>query len=504
MSENSKSKVGFLTAFQVAAVWFGAHVGGGFATGNQTMNFFVKHGWHSIWLPAVIIIIIGLTYRESLVLAKNYGTYDYKSWSKKMYEPYDKSFSVIFEIGYLMIVLLGTGGSIAGSASLMETYGVNYLVGVLITGGIFYILTIYGSELIRKASTIITVLILIFLTIIVIVGIVNNSGNLSHLVSTKYSPSSFGTVLYSGLRYAGYQAFVVAIVLSASDTLKSDKAINKSILLGIILNGVMITLSCIMLLAWMPGAQKETIPILYICKRLNSGFLLFSYSVVLFLAFVSTGIGCVFGAVARFEHVFKKPENIKKRRGLISLVCMILSMAISLFGLTKIVVIGYGYVGIIGIFAVVIPCIVVGRIKNNKFKKEKESILLEEQNDISNGDKNSASVEGKGDMLKEKDSMLKGEQDNISQKDKDITSEEDKDDVLKEKDSGSIEDQDDISKKDEENAPVEGQDDASKGNKKSVLVEGQDDMPKEDKESASIEEQKSTSTQEDGNASKEE
>lgn len=504
MSENSKSKVGFLTAFQVAAVWFGAHVGGGFATGNQTMNFFVKYGWHSIWLPAVIVIIIGLTYRESLILAKNYGTYDYKSWSKKMYEPYDKVFSVIFEIGYLMIVLLGTGGSIAGSASLMENYGVNYLVGVLITGGIFYILTIYGSELIRKASTIITVLILIFLTIIVIVGIVNNSGNLSHLVSTKYSPSSFGTVLYSGLRYAGYQAFVVAIVLSASDTLKSDKAINKSMTLGIILNGVMITLSCIMLLGWMPGAQKETIPILYICKRLNSGFLLFSYSVVLFLAFVSTGIGCVFGAVARFEHVFKKPENIKKRRGLISLVCMVLSMAISLFGLTKIVVVGYGYVGIIGIFAVVIPCIVVGRIKNNRFKKEKESILLEEQNDILNEYQNNASVEDKSDMLKEKDSALKEEQDNISQKDKDIASKEDKDDVLKEEDSELIEDQDDISEEDEENVPVEGPDNTLKENKESISVEDQvdvlkgeqdsvpedaDDTLEEDKESVSIEDQ---------------
>ncbi|HBJ2611762.1 TPA: hypothetical protein LA742_000159 [Clostridium botulinum] len=538
MSENSKSKVGFLTAFQVAAVWFGAHVGGGFATGNQTMNFFVKHGWHSVWLPAVIVIIIGLTYRESLILAKNYGTYDYKSWSKKMYEPYDKVFSVIFEIGYLMIVLLGTGGSIAGSASLMENYGVNYLVGVLITGGIFYILTIYGSELIRKASTIITVLILIFLTIIVIVGIVNNSGNLSHLISTKYSPSSFGTVLYSGLRYAGYQAFVVAIVLSASDTLKSDKAINKSMTLGIILNGVMITLSCIMLLAWMPGAQKETIPILYICKRFNSGFLLFSYSVVLFLAFVSTGIGCVFGAVARFEHVFKKPENIKKRRGLISLVCMVLSMAISLFGLTKIVVVGYGYVGIIGIFAVVIPCIVVGRMKNNRFKKEKKSILLEEQNDISNEYQNSASVDDEDDMLKEKDSALKEEQDNISKKDKDIVSKEDKDDVLKEEDSELIEDQDDISEEDEENVPVkdqvdvlkgeqdsvpedaddtleedkesvsiedqddilkeeqdsvsEGEDDTLNEDKENVAVEGQDDMQKEDKESISIEEEKST------------
>ncbi len=281
-----------------------------------------------------------------------------------------------------MIVLLGTGGSIAGSASLMENYGVNYFVGVLITGGIFYILTIYGSELIRKASTIITILILIFLTVIVVTGIKANLGNLSQMISTQYSPSSFGTVLYSGLRYAGYQAFVVAIVLSASDTLKSDKAINKSMFLGVILNGVMITLSCIMLLAWMPGTQKETIPILYICKRLNSNFLLFSYSIVLFLAFVSTGIGCVFGAVARFENVIKKPIDIKKRRGAISFVCMVLSMAISLFGLTNIVVVGYGYVGIMGIFAVVIPCIVIGKIKNSRFKKEHHSTLSQVDSDV--------------------------------------------------------------------------------------------------------------------------
>ncbi|KOR25772.1 hypothetical protein [Clostridium sp. L74] len=600
MSENSKSKVGFLTAFQVAAVWFGAHVGGGFATGNQTMNFFVKYGWHSIWLPAIVVIIIGLTYKESLILARNYGTYDYKSWSRKMYEPYDKVFSIIFEIGYLMIVLLGTGGSIAGSASLMETYGVNYLIGVLITGGIFYILTIYGSDLIRKASTIITILILIFLTIIVIVGISSNSANLSHLVSTKYSSASFGTILYSGLRYAGYQAFVVAIVLSASDTLKSDKAINKSMFLGVILNGVMITLSCIMLLAWMPGAEKETIPILYICKRFNSNFLLFAYSVVLFLAFVSTGIGCVFGAVARFEHVFKKPEDIRKRRGLISLVCMILSMAISLFGLTKIVVVGYGYVGIIGIFAVVIPCIIVGRIKNNKFKKEKESILKEEnmsnvnengaleeekddvlkeensklneensklneeQDDISTEDKDTASVEDKGDVIKEENNELKEVQDDISTENKDTISVKDKGDVLKEEDnvlkeekndtisedknsvsegnhddmlekedselkereeniSDSEKDKDTVSKEEKDAESVEnenetfnedkdsklGKDNISKeddGNvteEESKLIEDQDDISKKDKENVSVEEQKSASTQDDDVAKEE-
>lgn len=369
MDKSVKSK-GTISAMQVAAVWFGAHVGGGFATGNQTMNFFVKHGWHSIWLPLLSVVIIGLVYRESLIMAKNHGTYNYKSWALKMYEPYEKVFSVIFELGFLMIVLLGTGGSIAGSAALMESFGLNYLLGVLITGVIFFILTIYGSNLIRKASSLITILILVFLTIIVVVGISANSSNLTSLVSTNYAPSSFGTSVYNALRYAGFQSFVIAIVLSASDVLKTDKEINKSVGFGVLINGSMILISCLMLLAWIPGILGQDLPILYICQQLDSNLLVYSYSITLFLAFVSTGIGCVFGAVTRFENIVKKPVDMTKRRGLISLISMMLSMAISLFGLTKIVSIGYGYVGIIGIFAVIIPCIFGGRIKNSKFKNQ--------------------------------------------------------------------------------------------------------------------------------------
>ena len=47
---------------------------------------------------------------------------------------------------------------------------------------------------------------------------------------------------------------------------------------------------------------------------------------------------------------------------------MILSMAISLFGLTSIVKIGYGYTGVLGLFVVIIPVLTVGHIKNKKFK----------------------------------------------------------------------------------------------------------------------------------------
>ncbi len=369
MEGNNGGKKSWLIAFEVAAVWFGAHVGGGFATGNQTMNFFVKHGASSIWLPMLTILMIGLAYRESLIMANNHGTYDYKSWSIKMYEPFDKIFSVIFELGYLSIVLLGTGGSIAGSAALLNSFGLNYAVGVIATSLVFYVLTTYGASLIRKASSVITILILVFLTIITVVGIKSNAGNLTNLIATGYSPTTMGASIYDAFRYAGYQVFVIAIVLSASDTLKSKGDVNRTVGLGVIINGVMITLSCIMLLAWMPSVSGETLPILYICKQLDSNVLIFSYSFLLLAAFVSTGIGCVFGAVARFENVLKVPHDLEKRRGIIALIAMLLSMGISFFGLDKIVAVGYGYVGIIGIFTVLIPCIVVGRIKNMNFAK---------------------------------------------------------------------------------------------------------------------------------------
>ncbi|CEO33173.1 hypothetical protein [Paraclostridium sordellii] len=39
--------------FGIASVWFTAHIGEGFTTGNQTMNSFVKEGWYTFWIPAI-------------------------------------------------------------------------------------------------------------------------------------------------------------------------------------------------------------------------------------------------------------------------------------------------------------------------------------------------------------------------------------------------------------------------------------------------------------------
>ncbi|GAA0222794.1 YkvI family membrane protein [Metaclostridioides mangenotii] len=374
----SSSKVNWKGVFGVASVWFGAHVGGGFATGNQTMNFFVKEGWYTLWMPILIIGIIALVYRETMLMARNYNAYDYRTLSKKLYEPYDKVLSIVFEVCYIIIVLLATGGSIAGAAALFSDFGLSYNLGVVITGTILFILTIFGANLIRKASTLMTVIIVICLTLICYIGITANSGNFINLTTTGYTTESIWNALWLGLKYAGFQAIVWSIIISVSQPLKTDKDINNTTIVGFILNSVMIVLSCMMLFAWLPGTSGETLPILYICKQLGQDWLVLVYTIVLLLAFISTGISCVFGAITRFETLIKVPENITVRRGLLSLCCMVLSMAISLFGLTAIVQIGYGYTGILGIFVVIIPVLTVGHMKNKKFKNEHQNVVEEE------------------------------------------------------------------------------------------------------------------------------
>lgn len=368
-----KKNVSLGTTFGVAAVWFGAHVGGGFATGNQTRAFFVRFGYTSIFLPMLIILLIGFIYYEGLLFAKNHNEYNYHNWIEKLYAPYGKIPGYIFDIAYLLLALVAVGASIAGGAELFRNlFQLDYLIGVVIMGTIFFIFTIFGAQIIRDGSTIMSILIVVFLTIVIFAGLKANPEGFSQVLEAKEITAPLPTVLYNALKYAGFQSLVLAIMLGAGKPLTTKKSVREFTLIGIILNGVMTTLSCVMMLIWLPLIKNETLPILTIIKQLDSTFLLYAYSITLFLAFVSTGAGCVFGIVARYEHSFEKilGENLTRRRMILSFSTMLISMLISLLGLNTLVIKGYGYLGVLSIFFLIIPTIVLGIIKNSKFKEE--------------------------------------------------------------------------------------------------------------------------------------
>lgn len=371
MNKSTITKASSAAIVGTAAVWFGSHAGGGFATGNQAMNFYVRFGYHSVWIPVISMLILAICFREGLILARHYGVYDYKSFMKHLFAPYDKIFANLFDICYMIMALLAVGAAIAGAAALLQqVMHIPYLLGVLLTGSVLLVLTIFGADLVRNASTVMAIAITFSVLVLVYVGIKAGAANFHSIMASQLLPLGMGKALLMGLIYAGFQSFLIAPIVSVAEPLDTKDDINKTALLGFVLNATLLALVCIMLLGFFPASAQETLPTYFVCEQLGYPWLKILYSLVLFLALISTGVTLIFATVMRFEKVWTSGrgifEKVINRRIAMSVLLMLFSMSISLFGLTAIVVKGYGMMGYIGIFLIIIPLLIVAPIKNRK------------------------------------------------------------------------------------------------------------------------------------------
>lgn len=377
--ENPKSApIG--TAFAMAAVWFATHSGGGFATGNQEVNYFVKYGWYSVFLPIIAMMILGWGHRNALVIAKDYKTYDYKSFGDALFHPYEKYFSLVFEFGFIMLIACGVSTSIAGSGALLKsTLGIPYGIGIVTVGIILLLLTIFGSDLIIKVLNLKTYFIIATLLILCVLGIQMGAFNFQRVLATHETfGTSFADAVWYMLIYIGFQAFTVLPIISVSHHIKTTKECNMFMLFGTLLNGAFLAIICVMLLGFSPEVLNQTLPVYFVTTKLDLPWLKILYSVILFVALLGTGISLVFSTVARFEPVLVKRNvlnSLRARRIAISLITIAICTGISVFGLTNIVIKGYGSVGYIGLLFVLLPEIIIGTIKirkNAKLRQDKK------------------------------------------------------------------------------------------------------------------------------------
>jgi uncharacterized membrane protein YkvI len=371
------------TSFAMAAVWFATHCGGGFATGNQEVNFFVKYGWYAVVLPIIAMILLGWAHRNALVLAKDYKTYDYKSYGDALFHPYEKYFSIVFEFGFIVLIACGVSTSIAGSGSLLKSsLGIPYGIGIVIVGLILLLLTIFGSDLIIKVLNYKTYFLIITLFILCALGLQVGAFHFQQVMVTNETfGQSFWDAVWFMLIYVGFQSFTVLPIISVSHNIKTTKECNLFMLFGMLLNGIFLVVICIMLLGFTPEVLDQTLPVYFVCSQLSLPWLKILYTIILFVALLGTAVSLVFSTVARFEPVWVGKgifENLRVRRLTISFITLLICTGISVFGLTNIVVKGYGSVGYIGLLFVLLPEIIVGTIKIRKNAKLRKDQGIEE------------------------------------------------------------------------------------------------------------------------------
>ena len=368
MSNSTAKSAGWATAFSVASVWFGTHVGGGFATGNQAIQYYVQYGWMASFLPMIAMGILALVLKEAMTMATTRNMYTYKEVFTELWAPYTK-LEITMEIFNFVIILAAVGSAIAGAASLLTNYGIPYGVAVCIIGVILVFLVIFGGGVIIKASTVMSIVILIASFTMYFIAIANHSSQIGAVLAS--GEAQVGMAVWKTLVYSGFQCVAVPSMIAASSILNA-KGVKRASLLGWLMNGLALTVSCIMLLGWhseVIAAEATTLPNLFVCNTLGIGVLSVCYQVSLFFAFISTCVTTIFTMVQKFENkIFvNSVSNLKVRRIIVAIIAILVCMCVSLVGLTNIIKYAYGYCGYLGLIVITVPMLTIGHKKNKEY-----------------------------------------------------------------------------------------------------------------------------------------
>lgn len=372
------AKGSFALAFSVGSVLFSAHAGGGFATGNQANTYYVGLGWLGPISAVTAMLLLTLTMREAMIMYNSRGLRSHKELFETLYHPLDKC-CVLFEVFFYIMVLMAVAAAISGAASALNQYfGLNYYIGIVIVGALVLLLTIFGADLVRKVSTYMGIAILVTAITIYTIGIFK-SKTLFTVMSADFSAVGFRNIpkaILNAFTYAGFQCVTLPTMIACGTPLKGKKNCSKSMWISFVMNSVALVLSVFMLMSWKGYYSSveggSTIPTLTVCTEMGMKWLTVIYGICLLLCLISTGVTTTFGFVARFENhkVFKKIKSQRVRSAVVSAFIIILSMTISLVGLTNIIKYGYGYCGYLAIAIVVVPFLTVGVYKNRKYIKE--------------------------------------------------------------------------------------------------------------------------------------
>ncbi len=362
--------------FGVAAVLFGSHAGGGFATGNQETQYYVQFGWTAPLTAVLAMLLLTLTMREVIVMYNNNDCKNYKELFTELWRPYTK-LELLWEVYYYLMVIMAVSAVIAGATAVLQAMGIPYAISLLLVGAVLLFLTIYGVIVVSSAAGAMSIVILICCLLIFITGIKLRSTEIGTILQNKeFWGPSFSKPFILIFTYAGFQSVVIpSLAASSRGLLKNEKEATASMALSFVMNAVALCLAVTMLLGWyheIKAADQLTLPTLYVAMQTGNTAISVAYKVSLFLCLISTGVTTIFGLVNRFEDTPKlmSIKSQRTRRALVAVLIMVVCMIISLTGLTNIVKYGYGYCGYLGIVAIVIPFLTIGVYKNRKFKRE--------------------------------------------------------------------------------------------------------------------------------------
>lgn len=382
MKNLRKSKVGIL--FGVAFIWFTTHFGGGFASGAQLYSYFGKYGVYCLILPVLAMLYDAVFFGYALHFAKKNQVYDYRSYNDKFYGKYAPIFSNLFEIIYLVTMCLAPAVAFAtGGSTLSTVLGIPYWVSTLIIGIFIFIVSIYGTKIVRKVASVLSIAIIIGLLVVYIPNITSGFSNITDTINAG-TEFTFGAALYSAFLYGTFQLINIAVFVQHAEVFDEPNDAKKSMGLGFIVNALMMLMVALGLLTICndPDIANQSVPTIFMVQKgVGSSFMLPIISVLIILGAITTAVNMVAAMVKRVSvRIMNEEEREKENKTgkpvmktiIIALICCIVDFGIAQFGLLTLVSKAYSFLAYLEIPVILIPYLIhmIYTIVKKKVNKE--------------------------------------------------------------------------------------------------------------------------------------
>lgn len=356
----------------VAFVWFTTHFGGGFASGAQIYSYYVRYGIWCLLMPVLAMGYNAVFFAYCLRFARKHEVYDYRSYNNVFYGKFAPVFSNLFEVLYICVMCVAPAVAFAtGGATLSTLTGLPYLLCTLIIGIFIFVVAVFGTDLVRKVASVLSVCIIAGLLIVYIPNIIAGAGQIADTASRMTANGgSFGKALYSAFIYGTFQLANVAVFVQHAKSFEKPDDAMQSMGIGWIINALMMIMVVlgIMTVCTKPEMSETSVPTLFMVQcGVGKGFMMPLISVLIILGAVSTAVNMVAAMVKRIcsglNKVKKETETGKKskigtKEIVAAFICCVVDFGIAQFGLLTLIQKAYSVLAYLAIPVILIPYLI--------------------------------------------------------------------------------------------------------------------------------------------------
>lgn len=335
----------WIVMWQIAFTYIGTLIGAGFASGQEILKFFSVYGLNGIYgtvLTGILFAVIGaiVIYTASVLQIENYMEY--------LTYLFGSRFACVADWIISMFLFFGLAIMLVASGSLFsELWGISSYWGFVLTAGILFCILILGVQGILWLNTCLVPILIIVCMGIALLGIKSSQGQVYPL--TGNSNIMGNNWLLATFLYVSYNLVLGTVILSALGKTAYKSGVGGAVIGGVIL-GLMALVMCLAISFQGELILGNALPMLLLAIYLNS-YLGKLYSLILWLAILTTALSNSFGILKRLEIRFLWPRPIL---ALIILFPTVFFMNWPFVRAVEVIYPLLGYVGFILLIAIVI------------------------------------------------------------------------------------------------------------------------------------------------------